>query len=80
MCAQLITDNLDLVLRHEPNFCKGYFPQHFTQDKDEVVQINDNGISFHNSKPLLFISSIPKDKSYNLFQKIIRIQRLIKVN
>ena len=76
---QLITDNLDLVVNVRSQFCKGLFP-HFAQDEDKFVQINDNGISFHNSKPLLFISSITQDKCYNLFQKIIRIQRLIKVN
>lgn len=76
---QLITDNLDLVVNVRSQFCKGLFP-HFAQDKDKFVQINDNGISFHNSKPLLFISSITQDKCYNLLQKLIRIQRLIKVN
>ena len=76
---QLITDNLDLVIKIRSQFCKGLSP-HFAQDEDKFVQINDNGISFHNSKPLLFISSIPKDKCYNLFQKIIRIQRLINTN
>lgn len=76
---QLITDNLDLVVNVRSQFCKGLFP-HFAQDEDKFVQINDNGISFHNSKPLLFISSITQNKCYNLLQKIIRIQRLIKVN
>ena len=76
---QLITDNLDLVVNVRSQFCKGLFP-HFAQDEDKFVQINDNGISFHNSKPLLFISSITQDKCYNLLQKLIRIQRLIKVN
>ena len=76
---QFMTDNIDLVVNIRSQFCKGLSP-HFAQDEDKFVQINNNGISFHNSKPLLFISSIPKDKCYNLFQKIIRIQRLIKVN
>ena len=74
---QLITDNLDLVVNVRSQFCKGLFP-HFAQDEDKFVQINDNGISFHNSKPLLFISSITQDKCYNLLQKIIRLQILIK--
>ena len=72
---QLITDNLDLVVNVRSQFCKGLFP-HFAQDEDKFVQINDNGISFHNSKPLLFISSITQDKCYNLLQKIIRLQIL----
>jgi len=74
---QLITDNLDLVVKVRSQFCKGLFP-HFAQDKEEVVQINDNGISFHNSKPLLFISNIPEGKSYNLLQKIKRLQKIIR--
>ena len=72
---QLITDNLDLVVNVRSQFCKGLFP-HFAQDEDKFVQINDNGISFHNSKPLLFISSITQDKCYNLLQKLIRLQIL----
>ena len=72
---QLITDNLDLVVNVRSQFCKGLFP-HFAQDEDKFVQINDNGISFHNSKRLLFISSITQDKCYNLLQKIIRLQIL----
>ena len=76
---QLITDNLDLVVKVRSQFCKGLSP-HFAQDENKFVQINDNGISFHNSKPLLFISSITQDKCYNLLQKIIRLQILIKVN
>lgn len=72
---QLITDNLDLVVNIRSQFCKGLSP-HFAQDEDKFVQINDNGISFHNSKPLLFISSITQDKCYNLLQKLIRLQIL----
>ena len=72
---QLITDNLDLVINVRSQFCKGLSP-HFAQDEDKFVQINDNGISFHNAKPLLFISSITQDKCYNLIQKIIRLQIL----
>lgn len=72
---QLITDNLDLVVNVKSQFCKGLSP-HFAQDEDKFVQINDKGISFHNSKPLLFISSITQDKCYNLLQKIIRLQIL----
>ena len=74
---QFITDNLDLVVNIRSQFCKGLFP-HFAQDEDKFAQINDNGISFHNAKPLLFISSITQDKCYNLLQKIIRLQILIK--
>ena len=72
---QLITDNLDLVVNVRSQFCKGLSP-HFAQDEDKFVQINNNGISFHNSKPLLFISSITQDKCYNLLQKLIRLQIL----
>ena len=76
---QYMTDNIDLVFRKESNFCKGYFP-HFAQDNDKFVEINDNGISFHNAKPLLFISNIKESKCYNLFQKIKRLQKLINTN
>lgn len=84
MGAQFMTDNFDLVLRkgsvlskkEKGNYAKFH---HYAKNINSEVSIkNGQNVAFCNNEKILFIYNIVSEQCESLYDKMIRLQRLLQ--
>ena len=82
MCAQYITDNLDLVLRKASNLHEtGEYPwfDHYAKDINTEVAIQYGvNVASCNDKKVLFIKNLSSYQCRSLYNKIIKLHKVLQ--